>query len=245
MRTLARLRRGLAIVQPRELRVGKEPCALCRFPLSIRLRNEEMGVRCLRCGASAVTQSLVDVLEQLDIALARISVYELSAQGPLVEYLRRHSGQLTLSEYFPDLNPGEWRGDAQCQDVQSLSHQDGQFDLCTSTEVFEHVERDDAGFREMHRILRPGGWCVFTVPLDTHSATVERTALENGVRRNVLPPEYHADRYRGAQVFCYRNYGVDILDRLRDSGFAHAEIRQPRLKLFGFARPVVCARKAT
>ena len=241
---LDRARRALGMLRPAQLRLRREACSLCRFPLLVRLRAEEMGVRCPRCGASAVTQSLVDVLDQLELDLAHSKVYELSAQGALVKFLRRRCRSLTLSEYFDGISPGDWHDGIRCQDVQALTHADASFDLCTSTEVFEHVEDDAAGFREMLRVLRPGGHLVFTVPLDTGQPTVERTAVENGVRRNILPPEYHADRYRGAQVFCYRTYGVDIVDRLRESGFAEAQIRMPRSTLFGFARPVVCARKA-
>lgn len=242
--SLRRLGRGLGFLRPHQLRLRRERCAICAFPWQIRLQNAEMGVRCLRCGASAVTQSLADVLGQLPLDLSHADTYELSAQGPLVSYLRQRCRSLTLSEYFPDLALGSIRDGIQCQDVQALTFADASFDLCTSTEVFEHVEDDLAGFGEIHRVLRPGGWLVFTVPLHAHGPTQERTALENGVRKNILPPEYHADRYRGAHVFCYRNYGPDIIDRLHQCGFEHAQIRTPQRRLFGFARAVICAQKA-
>ena len=244
MPPFTRAGRALRLLRWRELGLGRQACALCRFPLLLRLRAEEMGVRCPRCGASSVTQSLVDVLQQLGLNLAQADVYELSAQGPLVPFLRHRCKTLTLSEYFPGIAPGQWHGEIQCQDVQALSYADARFDLCTSTEVFEHVEDDIRGFREIARVLRPGGWFVFSVPLDVNQATVERTTLENGVRKNLLPPEYHADRYRGERVFCYRNYGADIVDRLHQSGFADAKIQQPTRHLLGYARPIVCARKA-
>ncbi len=240
----ARIRRGLRLIRWRELGLSRESCAVCGFPLLVRLRADEMGVRCLRCGASSVTQSLVDVLQQLKLDLAQNDAYELSAQGPLVPLLAERCRTLTVSEYFPGISPGQWHGSIQCQDVQALTYADARFDLCTSTEVFEHVEDDARGFREVARVLRPGGWFVFSVPLDLSKATVERTALENGVRRNILPPEYHGDRYRGDRVFCYRNYGADILDRLRGNGFAYAEIHQPKQGMLGYARPIVCARTA-
>ena len=244
MMSLDRLQRAIGMLRPHQLRLRHDVCPLCRFAWHVRLRDEEMGVRCLRCGASAVTQSLVDVLQQLPVNLAQTRAYELSAQGPLVKFLRRRCRNLTLSEFFPGVAAGEWVDGVRCEDVQVLSHADASFGLCTATEVFEHVEDDARGMAEIHRVLRPGGWFVFTVPLNLTQATVERTVLENGQRRNLLPPEYHADRYRGAQVFCYRNYGADIVDRLRAVGFASAEIRRPRAQLFGHARAVVCAQKA-
>ena len=237
------LRTAWASLRLRELGLGFEACPLCGWRLQVRLRRDEMAVRCARCGASAVTQSLVGVLASLGPALDTLDAYELSAAGPLVPFLRRRCRSLATSEYLPDVPPGEWRDGVQCQDVQRLTHRDASFDLCTSTEVFEHVADDAAGFAEIHRVLRPGGWPVFTVPIGGAS-TVERTALVGGERVPTLPPEYHADRLRGPRVFCYRNYGADIGSRLVRAGFVDVGLLRPPESLFGYARAVVVARKA-
>lgn len=237
------LRKAAELFEPRELAVGTESCALCGFRIQLRLRRDEVAVRCVRCGASAITQSLVDVLRQSVPRLASCDVYELSAAGALVAWMRGRARSLTTSELLDGVAPGATRDGVTCQDVQRLTYADASFDLCTSTEVFEHVEDDLAGFREILRVLRPGGMHVFTVPLDTGGTTIERTRLRDGQRVATLPPEYHADRYRGSSVFCYRNYGADILDRLQRAGFVGAEFRRPQRRLFGYARPVVVARR--
>ncbi|MCH7604863.1 class I SAM-dependent methyltransferase [Patescibacteria group bacterium] len=38
------------------------------------------------------------------------------------------------------------------------------FDLVVALDVFEHMERDEAGFRESFRILKKGGYLLLTVP---------------------------------------------------------------------------------
>jgi SAM-dependent methyltransferase len=112
-----------------------------------------------------------------------------------------------------------------CQDVQQLTFPDASFDVCTSTEVFEHVADDARGFREIRRVLRAGGAFVFTVPLGDAEATVERAESQGGRIVHLLPPEYHGDRIRGRdRVLAFRNYGRDIVERLRTAGFAHARI---------------------
>lgn len=240
MRTLLK---AAALLKPREFAIKREACALCDRNLQVRLCRDEIAVRCLHCGASAITQSLVGVLAQAHGDLSKLSVYELSAMGPLVNWLRPRTAKLTTSEYFDGVAPGsEYRG-VICQDVQRLTFNDASFDLCTSTEVFEHVADDMAGFREILRVLRPCGTFVFTVPLNRHGPTVERTELRGEQRVNILPVEYHADRYRGRRVFCYRNYAMDIVDRLLAAGFGNAEIIDPRQNLFGYARPVVVGKK--
>ena len=131
----------------------------------------------------------------------------------------------------------------QCQDVQGLTFDDATFDLCTSTEVFEHVPDDRKGFSEIRRVLRPGGRFVFTVPLTQAAKTVERARLVDGKLQHLLEPEYHGDVIRGqGKVLCFRNYGRDILDRLRDSGFSAARFENPdRSAWWGLGTEVVIA----
>jgi len=244
MGTMRRWARALELVRLRELAIAAEACPLCGFPLVVRLRTADIGVRCMRCGASAIAQSLVAVLRDLPVELARCSVHELSSSGPVVDYLRMHAGRITTSEFLEDVARGSARDGVRCENVEALTFSDRSFDLCTSTEVFEHVENDRAGFAEVLRVLRPGGYIVFTVPLLSSANTVERTAIVDGVRVQTLPPEYHADRFRGSTVFCYRNYGHDIVERLSTAGFADPRLVRPDLQLFGFARSVVIARRA-
>jgi SAM-dependent methyltransferase len=232
------------VLRVRQFALQREACALCAFGFTARLAHDETAVRCPRCGASAITQSLVDVLSGIPRDLSRVDACELSSRGGLMEWLAVRARSLMTSEYFEGVTPGQVHEGVTCQDVQRLSYADASFDLCTSTEVFEHVEDDAAGFRELFRVLRPRGWLVFTVPLDPDGFTLERTQLQDGCRRAILPAEYHTDSHRGHRVLCYRHYGADILDRLRAAGFIEAALRFPVRRLFGFARPVVVARKA-
>lgn len=45
-----------------------------------------------------------------------------------------------------------------------LPFEDASFDVITALDVLEHIEHDDAALAEMHRVLRPGGVMVATVP---------------------------------------------------------------------------------
>lgn len=240
----SRLLRLLQTIRPAELGLAAAACSACGFPLTLRLARSESGVRCPRCGASAVTQSLAAALQAQVPQLDRCAAYEMSARGPLVAFLRSRCASLAVSELLDGVAPGDSRDGVQCQDVQHLTFADAGFDLCTSTEVFEHVEDDAAGFREVFRVLRPGGHFVFTVPLFDAAQTVERMGWQDGERVALLPREYHADRYRGAVILVQRDYGRDIVDRLRAAGFEQAQILPPPTGLFGHGRPVVLARRA-
>lgn len=147
-------------------------------------------------------------------------VYELSSRGALCRYLRRAFARVTVSELFDGVPPGGFHNGVQCQDVQALTYADAVFDLVTSTEVFEHVADDGRAFAEVHRVLRPGGHLVFTVPLMA-APTLERARVEGGAVVHLVEPEYHGDRLRGRRgVLAFRTYGPDIVSRLERAGFA-------------------------
>jgi len=220
-----RVRTALSMLQPRALATRLFRCPICGPSLLLRLAAEPIAVRCARCAASAIHLSLVAVLKSVRPGFGAEAVYELSARGPLFEFLKRTVANLTASEHFDDVPPGGRRDGVLCQDVRRLTFTDGSFDVCTSTEVFEHVADDVLGFHEIRRVLRPGGMFVFTVPLSRSPATVERAAVREGRLEHILPPAYHGDRLRGrGQVLVYRDYGLDITDRLRASGFDDARI---------------------
>ncbi len=239
----SRIARALALLQLRDLRLSREACSACGSRLQVRLSCADIAVRCVFCRASAVSQSIVDVVRRRVANLHCCDAYELSDQGHLLRFLRKATRSVIGSELLDGVPCGSMRDGTTSQDIQRLTFGDDCFDLCTSTEVFEHVEDDIAGFRETYRVLRPRGHMIFTVPISGDPETTERTTIIGGRRVNTLPAEFHHDRHHEAGVFCYRNYGRDIGDRLRGVGFINTEIVAPKLDLFGLARHVVAAQK--
>jgi SAM-dependent methyltransferase len=243
MMALGKLTRAWSVLRLREFGFARGVCPLCAGGWQLRLADNEIGVRCAGCGASAVTQSLVDVLRGLRLALRDCDAYELSARGVLVGWLERACRTLTTSEYLPDVAAGSEVAGVRCENVEALSFADASFDLVTSTEVFEHVADDGAGFAEVRRVLRPGGAFVFTVPL-AGSSTVVRVERHGNALHHRLPAEWHGDpRLPGGRALAWRNYGEDIIGRLITAGFDRAWLAlPPTVRWFGHARRVVVAR---
>jgi len=48
--------------------------------------------------------------------------------------------------------------------IQSLSFQDGSFDIAASLDIFEHLENDWEAIKECYRVLKPNGILLITVP---------------------------------------------------------------------------------
>ena len=241
-----RVRAGIALLNPHEFALTVARCPYCGPSVFVRLRREETGVRCTRCAASAVHLALGWVLRDRVKRLDDCDACELSARGPLVAYLHRSARRLTTSEYFADVMPGASRDGIRCEDIQQLTYADASFDLVTHTEVLEHVPDDARAFVELARVLRPSGATIFTVPMRQDGNTVERARLRDGVIEHLHAPVYHTDPLRGgAGILAFRDYGRDILDRLREAGFAEAVLVTPVQRIpWIVPRSVVVARKS-
>jgi SAM-dependent methyltransferase len=200
-------------------------CNLCSAPV-VRLHPGDAGQRCVRCLSTFRHRALGRVIQAQNPGRST-AIYELSATGALHRWLKREFPNLTVSEFFDDVEPGGYRDGVQCQDVEQLTFADESFDLVTSTEVFEHVADDTKGFQEIFRVLRPGGMHAFTVPLAERPDTLIRAVRrESGEIEYLTEPEYHGDRYRGVgKVLAFRTYGRDIVDRLTDAGFDASILR--------------------
>ena len=140
-------------------------------------------------------------------------------------------GSTTKSEYFPDHPTGTVVEGVLNQDIQKLTFPDSAFDLVTSNQVFEHVPDDMAGYREIYRVLRPGGAMIFSVPLYDTPATLR------------LPNSRMAKSYSSANLsITTRDWAVqnqpqyfgrhslrDICNRVMQAGFRNAELKEVTL----------------
>jgi SAM-dependent methyltransferase len=100
-------------------------------------------------------------------------------------------------------------------DLTDLKLPDASFGAVLCSHVLEHVPDDRRAMRELHRILRPGGWAIVMVPLDTRrAATYEDPSITDAEGR--LREFRQADHVR--------LYAPDIAGRLRDAGFEVEEV---------------------
>ena len=236
--------RAIRLMHARDLRIKPFRCPLCGPSLLVQFASGEIAVRCGRCGATPIAMSIASVLVDRFANLSAANVYELSARGPLHRFLRRSAATLTSSQYVEGAVPGSEIDGIRVEDVQCLTFPSSSFDICTSTEVFEHVPDDRRAFAEIVRVLRARGVLLFTVPLTPDSGTRERAAIVDGELVHRLPPQYHRDpAAEHRPILAFRDYGADIVERLIAAGFSQAEIVTPAVSWFGYRRPVILARK--
>jgi SAM-dependent methyltransferase len=103
-------------------------------------------------------------------------------------------------------------------DFQKLHYADATFDMVIASDVFEHVRKDEDGYKEIYRVLKPDGSFVMTVPYDhQREKTIVRVDTSGEQDKHVLEPEYHGG---GGHTLTYRNYGRDLLSTLHRIGYA-------------------------
>jgi len=82
--------------------------------------------------------------------------------------------------------------------VTRLTFADSSFDLMITNDVLEHVPSYEDAYRELFRVLAPGGLLVFTVPFRSEPGRAPDRArvTPSGAVEHLLPPEYHGRRPR-------------------------------------------------
>ena len=235
--------------------VGRLPavpawCNVCGRASILRRKghNYRETLRCLKCGAinrhrqvaHVVTQGInprYQSLSKLALELP-LAVYNTESKGAIHETLMAMAGY-TCSEFFsPDAEPGSLVNGVMHQDLMRLSFRDGSFDLVISGEVFEHIPEPYRAHAELHRVLRPGGRHVFSVPFyaDHFRDEVRAVPDSSGRPEFLMDPIYHDDPVNpvpGALV--YTIFSIEMLTKLDAIGF-HTNLYHlynPRLGIFG------------
>jgi len=188
--------------------------------------REREGMQCRNCSASSRQRSLVRALGLvlnsggLPLCLwpARkdLKVLESSARGPVPMMLAEKTDYYA-TEYDPARIAAGDRP-REFADFQKLHYENGTFDIVVASDVFEHVRDDQAGYREIHRVLKDGGSLILTVPYNHERAETTRRVDTSGTEDvHLLEPEYHGG---GGHTLTYRNYGRDLLPLLSGIGYA-------------------------
>lgn len=115
-------------------------------------------------------------------------------------------------------------------DATDIHMPDNTIDVVLCSHVLEHVPEDRKAMRELYRVLKPGGWAIIQVPINT--------SLEETFEDSMAVSPHERERLFG-QDDHVRKYGLDYKERLEEAGFAvkvddyFRELGADKIRLYG------------
>jgi SAM-dependent methyltransferase len=191
-----------------------------------RIRNGAVCFWCRSCSRHRhCAQVILDSFKDKGIYKLRdfrdrsdIMILNASIDMPIAKALGSGYSNIIHSEYFDGVLSGEYKNGLRCEDFQALSFRDNSLDLIISEDVFEHVENYQKGFQEVYRVLKPGGFHIFSIPFLFDRPTELLYTFNNGELELKEPVEYHGDPFRG-RIPAFVRFGYNLLDELHRIGF--------------------------
>jgi len=214
------------------------------------------------------------ILRQLGIA-QKASVLDAGTSVGTNLRLLRDAGYtnfrgLELSERAIAICTEKGLGPIERGDICQMPFHDRTFDFVLATDVIEHIDRDDTALKEIRRVLKPGGYCLVTVPAfpslwghqdvqNHHKRRYRLKPLLDLIRESGLAPEtwYHFNFLLFLPIWCMRQIlrrfaeaprseirmNTPLTNRILDWIFAIDLRMAPILKpAFGVSLLVLCRR---
>lgn len=146
-------------------------------------------------------------------------VLDTSYRSVLSGTLRKNV-TLLMSEYLVSSMARRLVPDLMAVDLKHIPVPDGTLDMVITSDVFEHIDKPWDAFKDIARVLKVGGYHVFTVPMLDKGPTVERATLgADGVVGFTLPPVYHGDPLSLTGTLVFTDFGDDLEKQLELYGF--------------------------
>jgi ubiquinone/menaquinone biosynthesis C-methylase UbiE len=125
-------------------------------------------------------------------------------------------------------------------DAYNIPFDENSFDTAMMVRVMHHLEKPEAVFQEIHRILKPGGTFVLEVANKIHAkATLKAWAHGDfSFRSNQTPFKHQTTTMQQEGIF-YNYHPEDIQKRLLNSGFTIERKRSVSLFRLPFLKSVV------
>jgi SAM-dependent methyltransferase len=182
-----------------------------------RYIDRQQGLQCRACGSNLRTMALALAVSRCyghrgtfrDFATQfkarRLRVLEINEAGSLTQFLSNLPKHHI--EKYPEL------------DMTRMPYPDASYDLVVHSDTLEHIERPVVALTECYRVLAPGGYCVFTIPIVVDRMTRSRAGL---------PHSYHGDAsQRSADFVVQTEYGCDAWKDLILAGFRECRVITP------------------
>jgi SAM-dependent methyltransferase len=178
-------------------------------------------LRCSVCHSLPRERALMSVISKYFSDWRQLRVHE-SSPGNMSASLKLQSEceQYSSSQFIPGVKLGSLDAGTsyRCESLEELSFADSSFDLFVTQDVMEHIFDWRAAFKEIARVLAPGGAHVFTVPLVNKFARSEICAARSsdGTVVYYRDAEFHGNPIDPGGSLVTMRWGFDIASTIQD-----------------------------
>jgi SAM-dependent methyltransferase len=197
---------------------GKGFCPICER--EVVFSAEQAWFRdyllCSGCGSIPRERALMRVITECFPNYRELAIHESSPCGRGTSAkLSQECPNYSASHYFEHVPFGQKddRIGYRCETLESLTFKDNSFDLFVTQDVMEHIFNPDLAFKEICRVLKPGGAHIFTVPIINKHKKSEVWASQNQHGETVFhgPEEYHGNPIDEKGSLVTMHWGYDIV----------------------------------
>jgi SAM-dependent methyltransferase len=185
---------------------------------------------------SSRTRALVQIFLQEFIPVADEKIYLTEHKSTLFEWFKLRFPNLVGSEFLGrNYLAGEMVNGTRNENLEGVSFDNEEFKFVICADTLNHVMNYKKAIKEVFRILKPGGFFVFTAKVDfsKRNHTV-RSEYKRGKLINYMEPEYYGDPLNPTGSLCLRYFGLQILDELKTQGFLLPQALQYWSNDFGY-----------
>jgi SAM-dependent methyltransferase len=203
-------------------------------------------LRCLRCWSIPRQRALIRTLERVVPDWRARRIHESSPDGPSSDLLARECPGYDASQLWPDVPLGALRDGVRCEDLGRLTFADAPLDVVVTQDVLEHLLEPERAFREVARVLRPGGVHVLTVPLGFFPTVVRARLGPDGEVEHLQPPDFHRNPVDPEGSLVATEWGVDLVDLIERVAGTPTEVHggvDRRLGIEGWHLDVLVSRR--
>lgn len=216
MPTLKQIQRGLHYRKlARQGKANRGYCTTCESKTWFIIEKDWLrdNYRCVICRSIPRFRELIYALNQFYPEWPQLSIHESSPGSPSSKLLEKKCKNYSSSQYYDDVPRGEMKGKCSSQDLSRMTFADESFDLFITQDVFEHVIEPDLAFKEIARVLKPGGAHVFTMPwYPKLKHSKKRAILENGKVKLLEEAVYHGNPISNEGSLVTTDWGMDFMD---------------------------------
>jgi SAM-dependent methyltransferase len=222
-------------------------CFICKKNVSFIVAQPADGeavnwretLSCPQCGLINRWRSCIHVFETICEPTAKDRIYLTETLSPVYQNLAGRYPSLVSSEYFPDHEFGETVQThvmpVRNEDVTKLTFTDSCLEIILCFDVLEHVPGYRSALREFYRVLGKGGQLVLSVPFSHDQKTLVRASVDlAGNIEHLVEPCYHGDPLSEQGVLSYYDFGMELLEDMREAGFQESFLSCYTSKYWGY-----------